>query len=146
MNQANYSYSVITSDKSKKTTLLLCIFLGFFGAHCFYAGRFGRGILMFMTAGLFGIGWLVDIMTISGGYFRDGNGAPIKISIFEFKEEKEHKPRSFRDLLRIENEVEDTPEKKKENQKENVLIALFIIAFIGVLFFVIVVLPDLFSK
>ncbi len=30
------NYSTITSDKSKSVALLLCIFLGFTGAHYFY--------------------------------------------------------------------------------------------------------------
>ena len=52
------------SNKSKSTALLLCFFLGIFGAHLFYAGRWKKGLLYLFTAGLFGIGWLIDIFTI----------------------------------------------------------------------------------
>ena len=44
--------------------LLLCFFLGYVGAHKFYEGKTGMGILYACTAGLFLIGWLVDIFRI----------------------------------------------------------------------------------
>lgn len=50
--------------KNKYVSLLLCIFLGGFGAHKFYEGKIGMGILYIFTGGLFGIGWIVDIITI----------------------------------------------------------------------------------
>jgi hypothetical protein len=65
------------SVKSKMVTLLLCIFLGYFGAHCFYAGRFGRGILYFFTLGIFGLGWIWDVIQILRGKFTDKYGLPI---------------------------------------------------------------------
>lgn len=34
------------SDVSKKTALLLCAFLGLFGAHNFYLGRFYKGLIV----------------------------------------------------------------------------------------------------
>lgn len=61
------------SDKSKSVALLLCIFLGYIGIHRFYAGKIGTGIIWFLTAGCFGIGWICDIITISSGNFIDGN-------------------------------------------------------------------------
>ena len=52
--------------KSKGTAYLLLIFLGAFGAHCFYLGKIGKGILYLFTFGLFGIGWFVDLFTLGG--------------------------------------------------------------------------------
>ncbi|MDR0583788.1 MAG: TM2 domain-containing protein [Treponema sp.] len=52
--------------KSKLTAYLLCIFLGFWGGHRFYIGKIWTGVLYFFTFGLFGIGWLVDLITLSG--------------------------------------------------------------------------------
>lgn len=49
----------------KNVALLLCIFLGYFGAHKFYEGKGGMGILYLLTLGLFGIGWIVDIIIIA---------------------------------------------------------------------------------
>ena len=46
--------------------LLLCIFLGEFGAHKFYEGKIGMGILYLCTCGLCGIGWIIDIIALIG--------------------------------------------------------------------------------
>lgn len=72
------NYVTNTSDKSKTTALLLCIFLGMIGAHHFYVGRIGMGLLYLFTAGLFGIGWIVDIIKIATGGFKDNVGAPLR--------------------------------------------------------------------
>lgn len=66
------------SNKSKGTALFLCIFLGFIGAHQFYAGRSGKGLLYLFTLGLIGIGWIIDIFSILAGSLQDGNGLYIK--------------------------------------------------------------------
>jgi len=50
--------------KSKTTTLILSILLGELGIDRFYLGYMGLGILKLITAGGFGIWWLVDIILI----------------------------------------------------------------------------------
>lgn len=50
--------------KNKWAALLLCLFLGAFGAHKFYEGKIGMGILYLLTFGLFGIGVLVDLIAL----------------------------------------------------------------------------------
>lgn len=50
--------------KNKWVALLLCVFLGYFGAHKFYEGKAGMGILYLFTFGLFGIGWLIDCIAL----------------------------------------------------------------------------------
>ena len=65
------------SQKSKNTDLLLCIFLGTLGVHRFYEGKIGTGILWLCTLGLFGIGWVVDIVLIVTNKAKDKNGLPI---------------------------------------------------------------------
>lgn len=72
------NYTTQTSDKSKKTALILCACLGYFGIHYFYVGRIGKGILYFCTFGLCGIGWIVDIIKIASGGFTDNVGAPLR--------------------------------------------------------------------
>ena len=72
------NYVTQTSDKKKATALLLCIFLGFMGVHHFYVGRIGMGILYLCTGGLFGIGWLIDIIKVATGGFKDNAGAPLR--------------------------------------------------------------------
>ena len=75
---ASYPQDDGYSDKDRITALLLCLFLGIFGAHHFYAGRTGMGIAYIFTAGLFGIGWFVDIIMIVCGSFKDSQGRYIK--------------------------------------------------------------------
>ena len=57
--------------KSEKKTilLLLVIFLGYLGIHRFYSGKIKSGIFYLLTAGLFGIGWIVDIVLIATNKF-----------------------------------------------------------------------------
>ena len=50
--------------KNKWISFFLCLFLGFFGAHKFYEGRVGMGILYLFTGGLLGIGWLINCITL----------------------------------------------------------------------------------
>ena len=57
------------SSKNKGTCLILCIFFGYFGAHYFYVGRTGMGLLYLFTLGLFSIGWIIDIFRICSGNF-----------------------------------------------------------------------------
>lgn len=72
------NYVTNTSDKKKKTALLLCIFLGWMGAHYYYVGKIGKGIIFTCTFGLLGIGWIIDIFRIALGSFRDNVGAPLR--------------------------------------------------------------------
>ena len=55
--------------KNKNVALILCVLLGYFGAHRFYVGKFGTGILYIFTMGLFGVGWIVDIFLIATDKF-----------------------------------------------------------------------------
>lgn len=50
--------------RNKWVALLLCLFLGYLGAHKFYEGKAGMGILYLFTFGLFGIGWFIDCITL----------------------------------------------------------------------------------
>ena len=65
------------ADAKKKTNptveLLLCVFLGAFGVHRFYAGKAKSGILYLLTGGLCGIGWVVDIVLIAVKFYKTSN-------------------------------------------------------------------------
>lgn len=50
--------------RNKWVAFLLCLFLGFFGAHKFYEGKTGMGILYIFTGGLLCIGVLVDLIVL----------------------------------------------------------------------------------
>lgn len=66
------------SNKSWIVTLLLCILLGYVGAHRFYVGKIGTGILWLLTVGLFGIGYIIDLLLIGTLNFKDSEGVKIK--------------------------------------------------------------------
>ena len=70
-------YGQNVSPKSRTVTLVLCIVLGICGGHRFYVGEIGTGILYLLTYGLFGIGWLWDLIRIAMGTFTDKNGLKI---------------------------------------------------------------------
>lgn len=63
--------------KSKWTAFFLCLFLGFLGVHRFYVGKSGTGIIYLCTAGIFGVGCVVDLVLILLGGFRDKFGQPL---------------------------------------------------------------------
>jgi len=81
------------SDKSRTSALLLCIFLGTFGAHRFYLGLTGTAVaqLVLMVVGIAtswlivgiflmagaGIWALVDMIMIIAGTLADVNGRPV---------------------------------------------------------------------
>ena len=44
---------------------LLLAFLGLFGIHRMYMGKWISGLVYLCTAGLFGIGWIFDLWTIN---------------------------------------------------------------------------------
>jgi len=53
-----------TKARNKWVAVLLCFFLGALGAHKFYEGKIGMGILYIFTIGLFGIGILIDFIVL----------------------------------------------------------------------------------
>jgi hypothetical protein len=69
--------AVAESDKRILPAFLLCFLFGVFGVHRFYAGKIGTGIIELLTIGGFGIWWLVDLILILTGSFRDGSGRKI---------------------------------------------------------------------
>ncbi len=62
------------SPSSRLAAALLCFFLGVLGVHRFYVGKIGTGIIQLLTGGGFGIWWVVDLILIIVGRFRDKLG------------------------------------------------------------------------
>jgi TM2 domain-containing membrane protein YozV len=64
-------------QRSFLVALLLSILLGTLGIDRFYLGKVGTGILKLITAGGFGIWWLIDIILIATGTMTDKWGRPL---------------------------------------------------------------------
>ena len=67
-----------SSPKSRTVALVLNIIFGWLGAHNFYAGKIGLGLLYLLSFGLFGIGWAIDFGLILAGRYRDKNGRVLR--------------------------------------------------------------------
>jgi TM2 domain-containing membrane protein YozV len=65
------------SNKRILPSFLLCFFLGPFGAHRYYVGKMGSGIVQLLTLGGLGIWVLVDFVQIIVGSFTDNQGKKI---------------------------------------------------------------------
>ncbi len=87
-SQANYQQSpnniyaaqqgLAISNKSRAAALVMCFFFGILGVHRFYVGKIGTGIIYLLTCGVFGIGWIVDIIMILAGSFKDKYPLPLQ--------------------------------------------------------------------
>ena len=63
-NNTNIAGTLGIRTRNKWVSFFLCLFLGLFGAHKFYEGRPGMGILYILTGGVFGIGWFIDLISL----------------------------------------------------------------------------------
>lgn len=78
-NEQDYQfYDPQVSNRSKSTTLLLAVFFGMYGVHRFYTGHIGSGVVQLLTGGGFVIWWIIDIIAIATGDFRDSKGKLLK--------------------------------------------------------------------
>lgn len=64
VNTNNVGGGIVGRAKNKWVSLLLCFFLGWLGAHKFYEGKIGMGILYLLTGGLFMIGVIIDFIAL----------------------------------------------------------------------------------
>ncbi|MCL2702710.1 MAG: NINE protein [Defluviitaleaceae bacterium] len=66
------------SPYNRVLALLLCLFFGVAGFHRFYVRKIGTGVLWLLTGGMFGIGWILDLIAILCGYYRDAYGRRLR--------------------------------------------------------------------
>jgi hypothetical protein len=64
----------VAEGKDWLSALLLCTLFGIFGAHRFYAGHTVLAVIQLLTGGGFLVWWLIDLLVIALGRFRDANG------------------------------------------------------------------------
>ena len=69
-------------EKSQSIALGLWFFLGLLGVHRFYLGHIGTGVLYLLTAGLCGIGWLIDGILFLTGDLKPADGKDYGEKIF----------------------------------------------------------------
>ena len=60
----NSSNNAPLTDDEKLIAIILLVFLGVVGAHRFYLGDIGMGVLYLLTGGLCGIGVLIDLIKL----------------------------------------------------------------------------------
>ncbi|MCA9017929.1 MAG: TM2 domain-containing protein [Planctomycetaceae bacterium] len=63
---------------------LLLTFLGIFGVHRLYLGKWVTGILWFLTGGLFLLGWLYDLWTLNEQVSEENSRMPRPGSSFSW--------------------------------------------------------------
>jgi TM2 domain-containing membrane protein YozV len=101
------------SGRSRGVALALATLLGPFGAHRFYVGKTGTGVLMLCTLGGAGLWWLYDLILVAGGSFRDANGR--LVSSWDPEEEirvsGELSQEVFDELGRLRSEVAELAER-----------------------------------
>ena len=68
------SNSLSSSQQDWFVALLLCFFIGIIGAHRFYVGKIGTGLLMVFTLGGLGIWTFIDLILIIVGKFKNKDG------------------------------------------------------------------------
>jgi TM2 domain-containing membrane protein YozV len=108
----SYDTTQAPSDRSRGVALALAAVLGPFGAHRFYVGKTGTGVLMLCTLGGAGLWYLYDLILVAGGSFRDAAGRVVS------RWDPEEIPRDgamtaevFEELAALRSEVADLAER-----------------------------------
>jgi len=66
------------SDKNWGVAFVLSLFFGIFGIDRFYLGYMWSAILKLVTFGGFGVWWIIDLILLSMGKFRDADNGLLK--------------------------------------------------------------------
>jgi len=101
----------VSSDKSRGVAFVLALVLGVFGAHRFYAGKVGTGLLQLGTLGGLGIWYLYDVILVASGGFRDKEGRLISRWDPETRETGEIPEQILDELYALRSEVAELSER-----------------------------------
>jgi len=74
MFEENYKKEETVSQKSRVVALILCLFLGLWGAPYFYVGRYKAGLIRLFTWNFLYIGFFIDLISIYQNHFTDKDG------------------------------------------------------------------------
>ena len=66
--------NLLVKRPTQTSTALWCFFGGISGTHSFYTGKIAIGYIQLFTLCGFGIWWLIDLITILAGSYKDANG------------------------------------------------------------------------
>jgi TM2 domain-containing membrane protein YozV len=75
--QAEGAVQQMNSEKDWMVTLILAILVGGLGIDRFYSGSILLGVLKLVTFGGLGLWWLIDLIMLVTGSYKDGDGNPI---------------------------------------------------------------------
>jgi hypothetical protein len=101
----------MSSDKSRGVAFVLALVLGVFGAHRFYAGKVGTGLLQLGTLGGLGIWYLYEVILVASGGFRDKEGRLVSRWDPETRETSEVPEQILDELYALRAEVAELSER-----------------------------------
>lgn len=87
--------------KSKTTALILSILTGGLGIDRFYLGYTGMGVLKLLTAGCFGVLYIIDIVNIATGKLLPADGSPYDDDTSASPAQAQKSASSYEDLEKI---------------------------------------------
>ena len=99
------------SSKSRGVATALAALLGVFGAHRFYLGKTGTGVLMLCTVGGLGIWYLYDLILVASGSFRDVEGRLVSRWDPEFTQRDSMSAEIMDELSALRSEVGELAER-----------------------------------
>lgn len=87
--------------KNKTTALILSVLVGGLGIDRFYLGYTGMGVLKLLTAGCFGILYIIDIVNIATGKLLPADGSPYEDDTKSAPIQSQQVSNSYDDLEKI---------------------------------------------
>lgn len=139
---------VLYSSKDRLVVTILAAILGGLGVHRFYVGKVKTGILYLLTGGIFGIGYLIDLIMVVCGAFTDKEGKIIYFWTDAEKQAKKANSKAKKDSKKSnKSEVKDSSKSsnkkvaavKKNNKEKKERTAIPALVIIGILMLVFLV-------